>query len=201
MNRSELEKLSKSQLIELMLSKNEKEKSEKSIIIHRPMPSPITKKPVIITKEKKKQEKKEKLPTYEELNQLSFNELRKMAKSIRGIGKYGYLNKAQLIDQIIKTKKPKTKTQPKPKPQIQPKPKKENTYEELNQLSFNELRKMAKSIRGIGKYGDLNKAQLIDKIIKTKKPKTKTQQKLNQNLNHKFNLNQKKRTHMRNLIN
>ena len=29
---------------------------------------------------------------------------------------------------------------------------------------------MAKSIRGIGKYGDLNKAQLIDKIIKTKKP-------------------------------
>ena len=34
---------------------------------------------------------------------------------------------------------------------------------------------MAKSIRGIGKYGDLNKAQLIDKIIKTKKPKTKTQ--------------------------
>ena len=35
---------------------------------------------------------------------------------------------------------------------------------------------MAKSIRGIGKYGDLNKAQLIDKIIKTKKPKTKTKQ-------------------------
>ena len=108
-----------------------------------------------------------------------------MAKSIRGIGKYGDLNKAQLIDKIIKTKKPKTKTQPqpkpkiqpKPKPQIQPKPKKENTYEELNQLSFNELRKMAKSIRGIGKYGDLNKAQLIDKIIKTKKPVIITKEK------------------------
>ena len=120
----------------------------------------------------------------EELNQLNFNELRKMAKSIRGIGKYGYLNKAQLIDKIIKTKKPKTKTQPKiqpkPKPQIQkpiPKPKKENTYEELNQLSFNELRKMAKSIRGIGKYGYLNKAQLIDKIIKTKKPVIITKEK------------------------
>ena len=40
---------------------------------------------------------------------------------------------------------------------------------ELHQLSFYELRKMAKSIRGIGKYGDLNKAQLIDKIMKTKK--------------------------------
>ena len=52
-----------------------------------------------------------------ELEQLSFNELRKMAKSIRGIGKYGDLNKAQLIDKIIKTKKPKPKTQPQPKPQ------------------------------------------------------------------------------------
>ena len=54
MNRNELKKLSKSQLIELLLLKNEKEKSEKSIIIHRPRPAPITKKPVIITKEKKK---------------------------------------------------------------------------------------------------------------------------------------------------
>ena len=54
MNRIELEKLSKSQLIELLLLKKEKEKSEKSIIIHRPVPAPITKKPVIIPKEKKK---------------------------------------------------------------------------------------------------------------------------------------------------
>ena len=54
MNRNELKKLSKSQLIELLLLKNEKEKSEKSIIIHRPRPAPITKKPVIIPKEKKK---------------------------------------------------------------------------------------------------------------------------------------------------
>ena len=98
------------------------------------------------------------------LEQLSFNELRKMAKSIRGIGKYGYLNKTQLIDQIIKTKKPKTKTQTK----------KDKLPEVLNQLSFNELRKMAKSIRGIGKYGNLNKTQLIDKIIKTKKPQPKS---------------------------
>ena len=56
MNRLELEKLSKSQLIELLLLKNKKEKSksEKPKIILRPMPAPITKKPVIITKEKKK---------------------------------------------------------------------------------------------------------------------------------------------------
>ena len=53
---------------------------------------------------------------------------------------------------------------------ITPKTLKTHSYQELNQFNFNQLRKYAKSIKGIGKYGNLKKNELIDKIIKSSKP-------------------------------
>ena len=47
----------------------------------------------------------EKLNTYDEFNELRFPDLRNMAKSIEGIGEYGYLNKDQLINKLMKMKK------------------------------------------------------------------------------------------------
>ena len=101
----------------------------------------------------------DKITKYEELNQLNLNELRKRAKSIKGLK--GNLNRNKLIDKILKTTKPKEK---KKSVIITP------TYQELNQLNFYQLRKRAKSIKGIGKYGNLKKNELIDKIIKSSKP-------------------------------
>ena len=99
---------------------------------------------------------------------MNFYQLRNYAKSIKGIGKYGNLKKKELIDKILKTTSPKksviiTKKGP-------------ETHQELNQLNFYQLRKYAKSIKGIGKYGNLKKNELIDKIIKSSviiTPKTK----------------------------
>ena len=50
------------------------------------------------------------------------------------------------------------------------------TKKELNELNFYQLRKYAKSIKGIGKYGNLNKNELL-KLILSSLPKPK--QKLN----------------------
>ena len=66
-------------------------------------------------------------PTYQELNQLNFYQLRKYAKSIKGIGKYGNLKKNELIKLILKSFKPtpapRTKKVKKVKPKIKPRTK------------------------------------------------------------------------------
>ena len=97
------------------------------------------------------------LPTYEEIKQLDFNQLRLLAKSLKGIGKYGHLKQHELIEKI--------------KNHLYPKAHPTNLFQELSQLDFNQLRHRAKSLKGIGKYGNLNKHQLIEKIINHLNPK------------------------------
>ena len=71
-------------------------------------------------------------PIYQELNnhlnRLNFYQLRKYAKSIKGIGKYGNLNKNELIKLILSksfkpTPAPRTKKVKKMKPKIEPRTK------------------------------------------------------------------------------
>ena len=70
-------------------------------------------------------------PTYQELDKLNFYQLRKYAKSIKGIGKYGNLKKNELIKLILsKSSKPipaprtkKMKKVEKLKPKIEPRTK------------------------------------------------------------------------------
>ena len=115
--------------------------------------------------------KKKNQDIHNHLLQLNFYQLRKYAKSIKGIGKYGNLKKNELIELILsKSSKPKIKLKKKLKTKTQ----KDHSYQELNELNFYQLRNYAKSIKGIGKYGNLKKNELIKLIIsKSSKPKPK----------------------------
>ena len=168
MNKDELNKLSKSELIEKLLKFEVEVKALKKLKTQPRSPPPPSPSPSPSPSPPK---------TYQELNKLNFYQLRNYAKSIKGIGKYGNLKKNELIELILS----KSKVKPKVQVQVQVKKKrkvkvkaKPKTYQELHnhllQLNFYELRKYAKSIRGIGKYGNLKKNELIELILKSFKP-------------------------------
>ena len=153
MNKDELNKLSKSELIEKLL-KFEVELKKLKTPPSPPSPSPSPPSPP---------------KTYHELNKLNFYQLRKYAKSIKGIGKYGNLKKNELIKLILSQSLSKPIPAPRTKKvvkKLKPKIKqKTHSYQELNELNFYKLRKYAKSIKGIGKYGNLKKNELIKLIL------------------------------------
>ena len=101
------------------------------------------------------------------------------------------LSKSELIEKLLKfeveLKKASKETQrkpsqprspPPPSPSPSPSPSSPKTYQELNELNFYQLRKYAKSIKGIGKYGNLKKNELIELILSKLKVKVKVKVKL-----------------------
>ena len=86
------------------------------------------------------------------------------------------LSKSELIEKLLKfevelkkLKTPPSPPSPSPSPPSPPK-----TYQELNKLNFYQLRKYAKSIKGIGKYGNLKKNELIKLILSQTLSRTPT---------------------------